>query len=283
MQFSNDAHMLYIDQRLGVERLLSWVEYLLWANEPIEALRILDNLPAVIDDDRCGLPDYISATRAMIASKLAHLRNFAAYRDAYEASYRRATDYGFDLTDLRKFERFTKAEAWAKALPQNGPTLEVSVIGGQGGFLEAALLAASHRIATTSSEVARVTQPSLTKLADLHPGRVRVHQVERSACDWAPGPFDAIFIFEVLEHVPDVDEAMTALVSSLKPTGELWISVPNSPLAPHLTLNANETMYEHVRSFNTKRLTSLLRKHKLTGHTELIDGVNVLLAVVHKA
>ena len=68
--------------------------------------------------------------------------------------------------------------------------------------------------------------------------------------------FDVITSFETLEHVPHPEEFLEQLVSHLKPTGVLFLSVPNGPRDKKKTDNPY-----HLHHFTENDLKELIRKH----------------------
>lgn len=262
-----------VARQIGQRRLTDYVEFLLWSQELLLAREVLKLIPAPLEN-LAG----IEKLRALVEAKVAHLATFETYKAFYDKETERTPDVGHSLAFHCEVERYKRALEWVRSLPAEGPPIEVLVIGGQTGYLEAALLEANHRIVTTSCDIADAMQPSLRLLIDRFSGRARVHQVKTSVIDWPVGPFNAIFAFEVLEHVPDVDVAVHDLSVRLKPDGEVWISTPNMPMIPHYA-NPEEPP-DHVRAFNPGRLARLLKSHGLTGSVETVEDATGLLARV---
>ena len=69
--------------------------------------------------------------------------------------------------------------------------------------------------------------------------------------------FDVVTAFEVLEHVDDVGEFLTALNSLLKLGGSLVISVPNRERSPRL-LNEGDLPPHHFTRWNRQAMTQVL-------------------------
>ncbi|GEM_PF-703454 len=72
--------------------------------------------------------------------------------------------------------------------------------------------------------------------------------------------FDLLLAFHVLEHIPDVNEALLQWTKLLKPSGKLIIEIPNQAGHPWLQIDRNK---EHLHQFNTASLGMLLRQHGL--------------------
>lgn len=260
---------LALSQTLGVERLAGYIEFLLWSQEPLLALEVLDRVPASVAD----LPQ-VARFRADIERRIAHLRSFETYRAFYE---REATERPPRIDQEFSTPRWREPLKWLASLPAEGPPIEILVIGTQHGSWEAKLLEAHPRVVATSCEIAREFHPDLWKLATRFPGRTRLHKVEQSVTDWPVGPFDVVFFYEVLEHVPSDDEALSALRKILKPGGDLWLSVPLQPVCPSMTLGNQPC--DHVRAYTMQRLADKLKLHGFTGEVGAVGHIGILARV----
>ncbi|GAC1367207.1 MAG: class I SAM-dependent methyltransferase [Hymenobacter sp.] len=90
---------------------------------------------------------------------------------------------------------------------------------------------------------------------------------QESLASFAPGTFDAITLWHVLEHVHLLNETLALLTALLKPDGVLLIAVPNveSLDAQHYReLWAAYDVPRHLYHFAPKTMAQLLKKHKLT-------------------
>ncbi len=82
-----------------------------------------------------------------------------------------------------------------------------------------------------------------------------------------PNQFDAITVWHVLEHVPDLNHNIDILKNVLQPNGTMFIAVPN-----HNSWDANQygthwAAYDvprHLWHFNVQSMTRLLSAHSLT-------------------
>ena len=113
---------------------------------------------------------------------------------------------------------------------------------------------------------------------------------QESLASFAPGSFDAITLWHVLEHVHLLNETLAQLVALLKPDGVLLIAVPNveSLDAQHYReLWAAYDVPRHLYHFAPKTMAQLLKKHKLTISQTLpmpLDAYYVsMLSEKHKA
>jgi SAM-dependent methyltransferase len=86
--------------------------------------------------------------------------------------------------------------------------------------------------------------------------------------DFAPGEFDLITIFHVLEHVPDPRAALARLSAWLRPGGHLYVEVPNAVTA----VNSPSNLFHraHLYYFAAEPLAALARSANLT--PVLLDG-----------
>lgn len=121
-------------------------------------------------------------------------------------------------------------------------------------------------------------------------GRLGQPVGQESLSSFAPGSFDAVTLWHVLEHVHRLNETLAQLTALLKPDGVLLIAVPNveSLDAQHYReLWAAYDVPRHLYHFAPKTMAQLLKKHKLTVRQTLpmpLDAYYVsLLSEKHKA
>lgn len=129
---------------------------------------------------------------------------------------------------------------------------------GAGGFL---LLAKDRTLSATGLELeARLKKHFLASGLDVYSS---LSQIDKK--------FDMIFLFHVLEHLPDPIDTLSDLKKLLKPNGKIIIEVPHSE-------DALLTLYEsapfrnftywskHLYLFNRHTLSELAKKSELTVH-----------------
>jgi 2-polyprenyl-3-methyl-5-hydroxy-6-metoxy-1,4-benzoquinol methylase len=78
--------------------------------------------------------------------------------------------------------------------------------------------------------------------------------------------FDVITLWHVLEHIPDLTEAINTFKKSLKKDGLLVIALPNRDSLDALVYNENWAAYDvprHLYHFNQESFGKLMKKNKL--------------------
>lgn len=101
-------------------------------------------------------------------------------------------------------------------------------------------------------------------------GRVVVGMAEDAAHHFGEGAFDLIVGYELIEHVPDVDELLTGLERALKPGGRIMVSTPDG------TFGAGGNPH-HLRALRAVDLADLIRRRgTLKDMVVGSDGVTVV-------
>ncbi len=267
-------------QTVGLERLNSFVDFLVWSNEVPKAIKLLlsDVLPAPIE----MRPEIQARVRSLRGTVKHHYGSWQDYKDAYasipEETYHTAAH---DVRSIFVSSRVETLLNWVSALPLEGPPVKYASIGFQDGLMETAALEKNPRLHITVADVAPQASDGLKRLQEKFPGRVEYHQIEKSAYDWCPrgqeGTFDLVTLFEVIEHVPGDDGALVALKTlrrMLVPeSGTLLLSTPVSDLWVESVLTEREkdgSWAQHVRALNSGSLHALL--NALSLHGTLIEG-----------
>lgn len=115
-------------------------------------------------------------------------------------------------------DRFYREVGWSPADLRGLRVLEVGCGGGR--FSDVVLEAGAELWAVDLST-------AVEKNRELHPGHPRLHLFQASAyaLPFAPGSFDLVFCFGVLQHTPRPREAFRALVPFVKPGGRLAVDI----------------------------------------------------------
>ena len=126
---------------------------------------------------------------------------------------------------------------------------------GTGEFLNNAQMRGWHITGVEPSSIAR-TQASALTGAQIFEHIDDVH-----------GEFDAITLWHVLEHIPDLNAALEKLKLRLSKTGMIFIAVPNPQSADAKNYKALWAGYDvprHLWHFSQSTMKQLLTNHSLT-------------------
>jgi SAM-dependent methyltransferase len=136
-------------------------------------------------------------------------------------------------SELYPSDRFEFGET-LRAL--HGARVELLELGaGDGAFLRKVRRAGvAGRICATEYD-----RGSLARIAEI-PGVEPLAMSPQELAEAQPGSFDAVCMFQVLEHLDRIDEVFAALRTLIAPSGRLFISVPN---------DASVTMQEALTGF----------------------------------
>jgi len=244
---------------LDTEGVMQRVRLELYRDNLEGALWMLSEAYAVFPSPR------YSAEAARIRAWLRHLRGREAYTAAYERYYR-VVKRGWGPQMLERAFRTWTGRRTRKMVEHGSRNLEYRM-------LEREVLAlGASRVLDAGCGEGRV---ALT-LGARHPGilvhglevsptnvgiaerlnrfaNVAFHQglIEEADQHFRPDSFDLAYAFGVLEHVADVDEAVTAIVKLVRPDGRFCLVVPMMELSATGPLPEFEPEDEacHVRVF----------------------------------
>ena len=248
----------------GLEALRNMMDYYLWDCEPKKALALIEAAPAAISDS----PE-VARLRRKLLKKMTHLTDGW---EGYKKAYADVPEHIMMGKPERKGAVLDTARAqhvieWAKNLPKDGEALWALSIGSHAGLIERTCLEACTRLHFYVCDVAPQTGPDLQKLMEDFSDRVKVHPVRTGHYDWPVGPFGAIMLFEVIEHLPDEDRALRKLRARLSKGGVLFLSTPVADrwVEPYLTGPLGPTFHEHVRANNPTSMWRAIRANGLDG------------------
>lgn len=261
----------------GIQILKQYVDFLIWDTQPLLALEVLERfVPAAIEE----MPQ-ISQLKEQIKSKLPHIGSFENYKKTYNSLP--DDDYDPSKHSVETILGLGRAQgvlAWAAQQAPEGPDLEVCSIGPQVAVIERALLQANKRIKIVINEISEQGSPILEKLKVEFPGRVKTHSVKTSVFDWAVGPFDMVFMLEVIEHLEEPAAALSNLKRRLKGNGTLLLSTPVADrwIESHLSAPDNKAFCHHLQAFSPGGLWKLFQNAGFIGRITATDAVTTYFA-----
>jgi glycosyltransferase involved in cell wall biosynthesis/SAM-dependent methyltransferase len=93
------------------------------------------------------------------------------------------------------------------------------------------------------------------------------------------GGYDAVSLFEVLEHVPDIDKTLALCESLIRPGGRVYISTPNGAFEQGNLPNWHVVMRKgHLRAIPMHQLAELLNERGEINELEHTNGDRVAFA-----
>lgn len=104
---------------------------------------------------------------------------------------------------------------------------------------------------------------SLTEIPGVEAGNCQIKKADIRRLPFADDFFDCVICSEVLEHIPEHEQAIKELVRVLKPTGLLVISVPRyfpEKICWLLSRAYRNEEGGHVRIYKKEQITKLLEK-----------------------
>ena len=121
---------------------------------------------------------------------------------------------------------------------------------------------------------------------DLNPsaidyGRTRgldLRTVALEEAAFAPGTFDAVSLFDVLEHLLDPRRTLRACADLLAPGGILFLYVPNFDSASRLLMGANAHFIwptHHLNYYTPTTIRDLMLRHALTPERIVTEGLDI--------
>ncbi len=272
----------------GFKRLHALWEYLIWDTEPLKAKRLLEELtPAAISDS----PQVKQLLRSMDA-KLPHMEDWAAYQRTYAA----IPEYPYHVPP-NHFEwtlqqgRARLVAQWAAALPKKGPPVEVLAIGIQDGIIESKMMENCPRIRITAVDVAPQASKGILELTEKFGDRVKRYQMKDDHYDWshigATSSYDAVILFEVLEHFPGENGdriALERINGFMKTGGRLFLSTPIAAnwVEPYLSDMKSDRPWWHVRAHNPSSLWQLFQETGFSGSLVGLGTEGLFLATMTK-
>jgi SAM-dependent methyltransferase len=122
------------------------------------------------------------------------------------------------------------------------PRRMIDLGGGCGGWVS--YMAARGRVPLTELALADSSADALRMAAEILPPGASTYQVDLLALPWSER-WDVAFLLDVLEHIPEQEEALRQVHRSLAPGGLLFVTVP----ALRLFWSWNDEAVHHVRRY----------------------------------
>lgn len=284
--YARTANRIVLQQE-GLRILREVHDFWNWSCEPVKFRKILREL---LPESIAELPEILEI-HEMVDRKLPHLNNWEEYQKAY-ADIPNDTFHTSDaLRDHVRYNlgRTKGVKVWAESLPKEGPPVYVAAIGAQDCIIESVIMEANPRVHLCAVDVSPTAAKGIQELAAAFPGRVTTHAIKEHHYDWPdtyPGTnekFDAVTLFEVIEHVPDDHAALVVMRNMLKPTGTLFLSTPIASewIEQYLTGPMPPWHFHgHVRGFSPGSLWGKFRKAGFTGSLKATDGNSLFFAAM---
>jgi len=102
--------------------------------------------------------------------------------------------------------------------------------------------------------------------------------VALESAGFAPGSFDAVGLFDVVEHLLDPGRTVKAAVDLLAPGGILFLYVPNYDSASRLLMGANAHFIwptHHLNYYTPSTIGDFLRRHRLAPELIVTEGLDL--------
>jgi SAM-dependent methyltransferase len=170
-----------------------------------------------------------------------------------------AANFGFQWNRFRRTQldscsgvpisrdRFVRETGWSREQLQGKRVLDVGC--GAGRFAEIALAFGATVVAIDYSSAVEACR------ANLPSEHLLVVQADIYALPFEPASFDFVYSLGVIQHTPDVERAVKALVAPLKPEGTLVVDVYRKHwkgwLHPRMWLRPITTRVDASRLFST--------------------------------
>ena len=95
---------------------------------------------------------------------------------------------------------------------------------------------------------------------------------------FAPGSFDAVALFDVVEHLLDPGRTVQAAVNLLAPGGILFVYVPNYDSASRLLMGANAHFIwptHHLNYYTPATIRDFMLRHRLSPELIVTEGLDL--------
>lgn len=258
-------------QQRGMKALGDYINYLIWDCEAYKALQLLED--GIVPSAISCLPE-IGAAKRHLLDKIKHKWDWQEYQKRYadipEDTYHTTVhDENAVLAQSRAAILLEEIEK----LPKDGPDIRMAAIGYQDAIIEDKVMEINPRIHVTLVDVAPQASKGYKRLVDKYgEERVNTHAIVKNDTDWVSeenlGTFDAVVIFEVIEHVQCERRAFNTLHKMLNDDGVLFISTPIASqwVEPYLSdPKEGPKWFGHLRAYNHVEFWNILRLFSFDG------------------
>lgn len=307
-------------KQIGIRRFKALFEYLIWDTEPMKALDLFNLMPAALADAPeltdllLDLKEKMRHLKSWEQYQKAYSEiPMGAYHtdEAHVAGvkllgrYKRMQEWAKDQNRSNGCSTCAECDPYAMGheeadcakrgdeicrLCPNHPPIYVCAIGAQDCIIERGMMEANPRIHLCAVDVAPQAAKGIQALIADYPDRVTTHEIKHDHYDWPLGyddgksevfpAFDAVTLFEVIEHLPSDFDALKRIRQMLKLGGKLFLSTPVAEMWVESYLTDKKSpmfppFYGHVRAHNALTLGDLAVECGFIGPLHATDNQSI--------
>jgi 2-polyprenyl-3-methyl-5-hydroxy-6-metoxy-1,4-benzoquinol methylase/glycosyltransferase involved in cell wall biosynthesis len=210
-----------------VKHVLAVRELLVRHDENLKADQLLKNVPYYVEDH-----PLIAQARLDQREMVLHAVDPTVYRDYYGDNPNEAffEQHGIDIAEAHtRFYRlaFLRDGLAAEAKRRGKRGLKVLDFSGNDGWMAANLSLAGHHVDMMDLNAEAVKRADARRGEYPGIGKVVCDDLHRAPEHFDVGSYDAVIMFETIEHVPDPRASINVMATMCKPTGRCYISTPD--------------------------------------------------------
>ncbi|HEX8442038.1 MAG TPA: class I SAM-dependent methyltransferase [Allosphingosinicella sp.] len=197
-----------------------------------------------------------------------YTENFGKQWNAFSATQMDRPEEGLKLSE----DRFFQATGWSPEAMAGQDVLEVG--SGAGRFSRVVLEQTQARL--WSVDYSSAVEANLANNAKIGGDRLRLFQASIYELPFSDGAFDKVFCMGVLQHTPDFEASVRALIAKAKPGGEIVVDF--YPIKGFWTkLHAKYLLRPITKRMPHDRLLGLIERHadRLIRLSQRLDGVGL--------